>query len=138
MATTTVATTQVTQRDTITLNGYGLESGPYGERLCVHVADELAQQTPNRIYATITNSNHDIEQGFRDVTIRQFANAVNYAAWEIEARFGASQAGAFDVIAYIGTPDIRYSIYFYAAIKTGYQVGFCPMFREASLTQLSS
>ena len=116
------ATTEVAQQSTISLKGSGLESGPFGERLCVHVADELARQTPDRIYATITNSSHDIEGGFRDVTIKQFTNAVNYAAWQIKQLFGESKAGVFDVIAYIGAPDIRYSIYFYAAIKTGHQV----------------
>lgn len=121
MATTT-ATTEVAQQSRISLKGPGLESGPYGERLCVHVADELARQNPDRIYATITNSSHDIEHGFRDVTIKQFTNAVNYASWDIESRFGKSEDGVFEVIAYIGTPDIRYSIYFYAAIKTGHQV----------------
>ncbi|KAL2206734.1 NRPS-like enzyme [Sarocladium strictum] len=120
MATTT-ATTEVAQQS-ISLKGSGLESGPYGERLCVHVADELARQNPDRIYATITNSSHDIEHGFRDVTIKQFTNAVNYAAWDIQSRFGKSEDGVFDVLACIGTPDIRYSIYFYAAIKTGHQL----------------
>jgi hypothetical protein len=105
----------------------GSESGPYGQRLVVHLADELARNTPERIYATITNSPHDVSHGYRDITIKQFANAVNHAAWDLKAQFGVSPPGAFDVIAYIGTPDIRYAIYFMAAIKTGHQVrSWCP------------
>lgn len=119
MFTTTQTITEATQPPS-KLHVPGLECGPYGQRLCVQVADELARKTPERIYATVTNSPSDIEHGFRDVTIKQFVNAVNYAAWDIRLRFGTSDN--FDVIAYIGVSDIRYAVYLYAAIKTGYQV----------------
>ena len=99
----------------------GQECGPYGQRLCVQVADELAARTPDRIYATVTISPSSIEHGFRDITIKQFTNAVNYAAWEVERLFGKNEEG-FPVIAYIGVSDVRYAIHLYAAIKTGYQV----------------
>lgn len=98
----------------------GLECGTYGQRLRIQVADELARKTPECIYATVTSSPSDIERGFRDVTIAQFANAVNYAAWDIRRLFGVSNK--FDVIAYIGVSDIRYAVYLYASIKTGHQV----------------
>lgn len=112
--------TETLTREAIRLKAPGLENGSYGERLCVHVADDLARKTPARIYATVTNSPQSMGDGFRDITIKQFANAVNYAAWGIKLQFGESKV--FDVIAYIGTPDIRYAIFFYAAIKTGHQV----------------
>lgn len=98
----------------------GTECGPYGERLIVQVVDELARKTPERIYATITRSPYEITEGFRDVTIREFANAVNCAAWWIDGQFGLSKT--FDVIAYIGISDIRYAVFLFAAIKCGYQV----------------
>lgn len=117
---TLTQTTTTTSNQSSKLLVPGLQCGPYGQRLCVQVADELAKMTPERIYATVTKSPSNIESGFRDVTIRQFADAVNCAAWSIRSQFGESDN--FDVIAYIGVSDIRYAIYLYAAIKTGYQV----------------
>lgn len=117
-----------------TLRMPGLDCGPVGQRLCVHVADELARKTPDRIYATVTNSPSDIEHGFRDISIKQFANAVNYASWQIQTLFGRSDK--FDVIAYIGVSDIRYAVYLYAAIKTGHQL-MIPSVRNSESQQLS-
>lgn len=94
--------------------------GPIGERLVVHAVDELAARTPDRIYATVSKSRYDLEQGFRDITIRQLANAVNVASWFIHERTGASKD--FEVIAYLGVSDLRYAFYTFAAIKTGHVV----------------
>lgn len=98
----------------------GTECGSYGERLVVQVVDELASKTPERVWATITRSPYDIDEGFRDITIRQLADAVNCTAWFIHDQFGKSQD--FDVIAYLGVSDVRYAIYMFGAIKTGHQV----------------
>ena len=98
----------------------GTECGDYGERLIVHVADELARVTPERIYASISSSDHDLDQGFQDVTIKEFSSAVDTAAWWIEETLGRSEN--FGVLGYIGVSDIRYAIFLLAAIKTGYQV----------------
>lgn len=94
--------------------------GPYGERLVVNTVDDLAERTPNRIYASVSRSQHSLNDGFLDITIRQLADAVNFAAWDIHDRYGRSQS--FDVIAYLGVSDIRYAFYTYGAIKTRYVV----------------
>lgn len=94
--------------------------GPIGERLVVHAVDELARRTPDRIYATVTKSRYGLDQGFRDITVRQLADSVNCASWFIHERFGRSTS--FDVIAYLGVSDVRYASYLYAAIKTGHVV----------------
>lgn len=94
--------------------------GPIGERLVAHVVDDLARRTPDRIYATVTKSRYDLDQGFRDITVRQLADSVNCASWFIHERFGRSTS--FDVVAYLGVSDIRYATYLYAAIKTGHVV----------------
>ncbi|CAK7224033.1 putative NRPS-like protein biosynthetic cluster [Sporothrix bragantina] len=98
----------------------GIRCGPVGQRLVVHVVDELAEDTPERVWATVTKSTVDIEQGFRDITFRECAGAVNATAWAIEADVGKSSS--FDVIAYLGVSDVRYAIYLFAAIKTGHQL----------------
>jgi hypothetical protein len=97
-----------------------IECGAYGKRLVVHVVDELASKTPERVWATVTKSHSDIENGFQNITFKQLANAVNYASWEISKMHGRSNN--FQVIAYLGVSDVRYAIYMFAAIKAGYQV----------------
>ena len=98
----------------------GTECGSYGERLVVQVMDELASKTPERIWATITRSQYDVDEGFRDITVRQLADAVNCTSWFIHNQFGKSSS--FEVIAYLGVSDVRYAIYMFGAIKTGHQV----------------
>lgn len=102
--------------------------GPIGERLVVHTVDELARRTPDRIYATVSKSRYDLDQGFRDVTVGQLANAVNAASWFIHDRFGHSED--FSVIAYIGVSDLRYAFYTYASIKTGHVVSDCNIYKK--------
>lgn len=101
----------------------GTECGQYGERLVVQVMDELASKTPERIWATITRSQYDVDEGFRDITVRQLADAVNGTAWFIHDQFGKSST--FEVVAYLGVSDVRYAIYMFGAIKTGHQVRTC-------------
>lgn len=98
----------------------GTACGPYGQRLVVQVLDELAERDPQRVWATVTKSAYDIDDGFRDITFRQLADAVNKVSWQNEKRFGRSTS--FGVIAYLGVSDVRYAIYMFAAIKTGHQV----------------
>lgn len=98
----------------------GLRSGDYGERLVICVVDELAERTPNRVWATISKSSHDIDEGFTDITFRDLAAGVNHVAWLNHRQFGRSNS--FEVIAYLGVSDVRYAIYMFGAIKTGHQV----------------
>ncbi|KJR88497.1 NRPS-like enzyme [Sporothrix schenckii 1099-18] len=106
----------------------GIRSGPIGERLVVHVVDELAHDTADRVYATVTASTDDIEQGFRDITFRQLAGAVNATSWSMARQVGTSTS--FGVMAYLGVSDIRYAVYLFAAIKTGHQL-MIPSVRNA-------
>lgn len=98
----------------------GIRCGPVGERLVVQVVDELAEDTPERVYATVTKSPFDIEQGFRNISFRELAGAVNTTAWSISEQVGTSSD--FGVVAYLGVSDVRYAVYLFAAIKTGHQL----------------
>ena len=91
----------------------------YGRRLIVHTVDHLARTEPHRIWATIPLG-LEISDGFRDVTVTQLANAVNSLAWWVDGKFGRSES--FEVIAYLGVPDLRYAILFFALVKCGYVV----------------
>ncbi|CAH0044772.1 unnamed protein product [Clonostachys solani] len=119
-----VGHSQSQKKDNIKINALepipGTACGPYGERLVVQVVDELAERTPHRIYATVTKSAHDVDQGFRDITFRNLADAVNLVSWRNQQLFGRNDD--FGVIAYLGVSDIRYAFYLFAAIKTGYKL----------------
>lgn len=93
--------------------------GPYGERLLPQVIDAYAESDPVRIYALVPNS-ADVTQGFRKITMRDLASAVDLIAWWIDSHFGRSES--FETLAYIGATDICYGIFFFAAIKCGYKV----------------
>ncbi len=95
-------------------------SGPdYGRRLLPVLVDEISRDDPERIFASLARSSNP-EDGFKDVTYRSFANAINKAAWWLETKLGKGQN--FEVLAYAGPSDIRYPIIAYAAVKAGYKV----------------
>lgn len=85
------------------------------------VLDDEAQANPDRVFAAIAKST-DLTEGFRDVSFTEMANAVNYMAYQLQARFGRALEYEFQTLTYIGLPDLRYNILFYAAIKCGYKV----------------
>ncbi|KAI1387789.1 acetyl-CoA synthetase-like protein [Hypoxylon trugodes] len=98
----------------------GVKGRPnYGRRLLPAVLDELAQSDPNKVYAVIPKT-ADISDGFRDITMADFARAVNFMARWIEDRFGRSDR--FETISYIGVPDLRGAVMFEAAVKSGYKI----------------
>ena len=94
-------------------------SQPYGSRLLPQVVDKLSRTDPKRVYATFPLSS-DLSRGFRDVTMREIAKAINKLAWWIRMKLGRSTV--FETIAYIGPSDLRYAIVFLAAVKCGYKV----------------
>lgn len=71
----------------------------YGRRLLINLVDELALSEPERIVYSIAAS-QDIAQGFRHVTARNFANAVNRTAWWLKSELG--QGISFPSIGFIG------------------------------------
>ena len=97
----------------------GVDGSSFGSRLLPQVVDELAKTDPNRVYATYQRSS-DISAGFRDVTMREMASAVNKVAFWIKENIGCSTT--FETIAFVGPSDLRYAIMLLAAIKCGYKV----------------
>jgi hypothetical protein len=100
-------------------SSYGMHNPCYGKRLIVHTVDDLALYEPDRIWATVPIS-QDINDGFRDFTTVQLANAVNNLAHWLNDKFG--QSSQFEVLAYLGVSDVRYAIILFSAIKCGYVV----------------
>lgn len=70
-----------------------------GKRLLPQLVDDVAQLDPERVVYSVALS-ADISQGFRDITARGFADAVNKTSWWLHKTLGKS--GEFTTIAYIG------------------------------------
>ncbi|KZF22836.1 NRPS-like enzyme [Xylona heveae TC161] len=93
----------------------------YGRRLVPTIIDERARMGYAKPYASIPRST-DVSLGFRDVSYRELANAINRCAWWLEEKLGRSDG--FETLAYIGPTDLRYIILTVATIKTGYKAFF--------------
>lgn len=115
----------------------------YGARLLPQVVDEYARIDPDRIYASILLS-ANVSQGFRDVTMKDMARAVNSMAWWIKDHLGLRND--FETVGYIGVSDLRYPIIILAAIKCGWKVSLrkCsqnatkPLSADAGITGVTS
>ena len=94
----------------------------YGRRLLPRVLDDEAISNPERPFAAIPRS-EDLAHGFRDVTFGQVANAVNHIAFRLQTNLGPLKHD-FETLTYVGIPDLRYNLVFYAAVKCGYKVSF--------------
>lgn len=91
----------------------------FGTRLLPTLIDGLAVTDPDRVsfsYPKTTN----ISDGFQDVTIAQFAQAIDRCAWYLDAQLG--RGDDFPTLLYLGPQDIMYGVATIAAIKTGYQL----------------
>lgn len=94
--------------------------------LTPNIVDHLAKVTPDSPYALYPNSPITYDEGYRTVTYKDLANAANGLAWWLNEALGPSTD--FDVLAYIGPNDIRYSALMLAAIKVGYLVHLIPLY----------
>ena len=92
-----------------------------GSRILPLVLDELAQQTPQRLYAKVLKD-ADLSHGFTDVTVAHVSNATHACAWWLSKTIGTSQD--FETLVYVGINDLRYPVFWFAAIKCGYKVRF--------------
>ncbi|KAF2260803.1 acetyl-CoA synthetase-like protein [Lojkania enalia] len=86
--------------------------------LTPNIVDRLAKLTPDVPYALYPNSPETYDQGYRTVTYKDFANAINGLAWWLDEHLGPSKD--FDVLAYIGPNDVRYTALLLGAVKAGY------------------
>ena len=85
-----------------------------------NLVDKRAKLTPDTIYSEYPVSTLSYEQGYRSITYKDFANAVNgLARWLIET-FGPGKN--FETLAYIGPNDLRYPALILGAVKAGYKV----------------
>ncbi|EQB57641.1 hypothetical protein CGLO_02213 [Colletotrichum gloeosporioides Cg-14] len=91
------------------------------------LADALAEK-PDRTWVSYAISNNVARDGFRNITIRQLATAVDRLAWYIDNNIGKSSD--FETVMYYGLADVRYIITLIAGIKTGHSILFCSHFNS--------
>lgn len=91
-------------------------------KLINHIVDDLARERPEALYAELPLSPTSFDEGFREVTYRDFSNAVNGMAWWLNRTLGPGQN--FEALAYIGPNDMRHNILLLGAVKAGFKVGF--------------
>lgn len=91
---------------------------PFGRRTVPSAIDELAHNFPGRSWASFPSDNNEIQH----VLFSTCARAVNAASWWLKNTLGTSKS--FQTVAYIGPNDVRYLIFFCAAVKCGYKVLF--------------
>ncbi|GAW24728.1 hypothetical protein ANO14919_143200 [Xylariales sp. No.14919] len=107
----------------------------YGSRLLPHVVDNIAQREPERECFSIPRSS-DPKDGWKTITFKQYANAINRVAHRIIANCGPPPADTIPTIAYVGPNDARYVVLILAAVKAGYKALFISP-RNAQEGQLS-
>lgn len=88
--------------------------------LLPHIIKQNAEADPDGVFARIPVG-PKYADGYRDVTKRQFHNAVNHTASLLKKGLGDGKD--FETLAYIGPGDIRYSIAVVAGMKAEYKVG---------------
>ncbi|GJP95963.1 acetyl-CoA synthetase-like protein [Aspergillus niger] len=85
-------------------------------RLLTQLVDQQAKDQPDRLYC-LHPSSQDADCEWRCITFQQLSAAVNRISWWIDSRLSG---GKQQVLAYIGTNDLRYLVFELACMKTGH------------------
>lgn len=87
--------------------------------LAPHIVERLARETPDNKYGEWVSKDSVVV-----ITYAQLANVIDGLAWLIVEQLGGpGRYGANpEVLAYVGTSDVRYSALVLAAAKAGYTV----------------
>ncbi|KAL2835427.1 hypothetical protein BJY01DRAFT_259225 [Aspergillus pseudoustus] len=86
-------------------------------QLLPHIVDHYAATKPKAIYAEYPVSLTTYADGYRPITFKAFANAINGIAWWLSEKLGP---GDGEILAYVGPNDLRYPVLVLGAIKAGY------------------
>lgn len=87
--------------------------------LLPHLVDRLALEKPDAIYVEYPKSATSYDDGFYQITFRDFANVINGLTWWLTKNLGP---GNGEVLPYIGPNDVRYPALVLATVKAGYAV----------------
>lgn len=90
-----------------------------GQRLLPTLVDQLSASDPDRVFLSCQSGSRP-RDGYRDVTYREFAAAINRCSWWLHENLGRSDD--FRTLTYFGSRDLRSTVVMYAAVKTGHKV----------------
>ena len=90
------------------------------EMLLPNAVDQIARINPTRVYAEIPVSTSSFDAGFRTVTYKDLANAVNGVAWWIHNILGPSET--CEPLCYMGPNDLTRNLVLLGCCKAGYSV----------------
>lgn len=88
-------------------------------QLLPHIVDHYAQVKPDAIYAEYPVNPMSYDDGYRPITYKAFANAINGLAKWLTETLGP---GHGETLSYLGPNDLRYPALVMAALKAGYCV----------------
>jgi acyl-CoA synthetase (AMP-forming)/AMP-acid ligase II len=97
-------------------NVFPLPGIQHGQRIMLSVIESRAQQKPESSWVSVPVDDGDLSRGFREITFRQFNNAVNHAARWLSDHLPESSE-PFQCFAYAGPKDLRYPVLAVAAGK---------------------
>ncbi|KAI4287402.1 MAG: hypothetical protein L6R35_003344 [Caloplaca aegaea] len=89
------------------------------KQLLNHIVDGTAVARPSAIYAEVPRSFDSYEPGYRRITYRALANAVNGIAWWLHQKLGRGRD--HQTLAYVGPNDLTNVIMILGAVKAGYK-----------------
>lgn len=92
---------------------------PFGRRLFPTVIDDQARRTPDKVFASVPRSSKLGPDCYRDVTMLDFARAINRLCEFLEPLIGFSKTQ--NTVVYFGLPDMRYQIVIVALMKLGHK-----------------
>ena len=104
---------------------FHFEEGPkvpghvHKKQLLNHVIDGCAKMRPSVTFAEFPIPETSYDKGFRRISWRDLANAVNGVATWLTKTLGPGQKSP--TLAYYGPNDIRYNALLLGAIKAGYK-----------------
>ncbi|KAM3499606.1 hypothetical protein MY10362_007154 [Beauveria mimosiformis] len=93
----------------------------YGRRLLPQIIDERAASHPEQILFSLSTMVKNVLE-FREISARQFAQAIDKTAWWLQSKVGKQTA--IQPIGYIGPHDLRHILLTYACVKVGYAALF--------------
>ncbi|KAI1801790.1 acetyl-CoA synthetase-like protein [Daldinia bambusicola] len=104
-------------------NGFSNRDHCREYRLVPNIIDNVAKEDPEREAFLIPRSDNP-KDGWKSITFREYANAVNQIAHKIVEKCGTPSPGSFPTIAYVGPNDARYVVLLVSAVKAGYKALF--------------
>ncbi|KAF7595540.1 hypothetical protein BBP40_005575 [Aspergillus hancockii] len=91
----------------------------FRSQLIPHIIDHYAKIKPDAVYAEYPISPLTYESGYRPITYRALANAINGVAWWLTEKLGP---GNGEILPYVGPNDVRYPALILGAVKAGYSM----------------